>query len=89
MPARAAAVRALPWARIIAVARVVLHRLGEDVPPRDRDRLADIVKRSKADPRRVTLDERRDVVRILRQVDVGKLSREVAAIGVTGRLLKR
>ena len=57
--ARAAAVRALPWARILVIARIVMARFGQDL------------------------------VRILRQVDLGKLSREIAAVGATGRLLRR
>ncbi len=88
MPA-ASAVRALPWARILVLARVVATRLGEDIPPRDRERLTAILKASKADPRRLTPAERRDVLRILRQVDVAKLSREIAAVGATGKLLRR
>ena len=89
MAGRAAAVRALPWARIMVIARVVAARVGEDLSERDRRRLTAILKSSKGDPRKLTPAERSDVVRILRQVDVGKLSREIAAVGVTGRLLKR
>ena len=89
MPGPASAVRALPWARIMVIARVVANRVGEDISERDRKRLAAVVRRSKGDPRRLTPAERSDVVRILRQVDLGRLGREVAAIGVSGRLLKR
>jgi hypothetical protein len=85
----ASAVRALPWARILVLARIVVTRLGEDVPPRDRERLAAVLKASKGDPRRLTAAERRDVLRILRQVDVARLSREIAAVGATGKLLRR
>ena len=87
--ARAAAVRALPWARILVIARIVVSRLGEDVPPRDRERLAAVLRSSKGDPRRLSPTERREVLRILRQVDVARLSREIATVGATGRLLRR
>ena len=91
MPA-AAALRALPWKRILAVARIVLDRFADDIPKRDRSRLAALLRKSKGDPRRLTVDERREVVRIVRQVDVAKLGREVAgtlALARSGRLLKR
>ena len=91
MPA-AAGLRALPWKRILAVAQVVATRLADDIPAKDRKRLSDLVLKSKGDPRKLTEAERRDLVRILRQVDVGKLGREVAsllALARSGRLLKR
>jgi hypothetical protein len=83
------AVRALPWLQIVTIARVVLTELGEDIPPRDRRRLAELVRRSKGDPRRLSTAERREVLRILRQVDVPRLSRAVAKAGATTKLLKR
>jgi hypothetical protein len=86
------AVRALPWGRILAVARIVLDRFADDIPKKDRSRLAALLKKSKADPRRLTVAERREIVRIVRQVDVAKLGRDVAsilALAKSGRLLKR
>ena len=83
------AVRAVPWARIIFFARVVLNRLGEDISAKDRRRLTELVRVSKGDPRTLTKAERSEVVRIVRQVDLAKLSREIAAVGAGGRLLRR
>ncbi len=86
------AVRALPWARIFAVARIVLDRFADDIPKRDRERLSTLLKKSKGDPRKLTTPERRELVRIVRQVDVAKLGRDVAAtlaLAKSGRLLKR
>ncbi len=86
------AVRALPWARILGIARVVLERFSEDIPKKDRNRLATLLRKSKGDPRRLTVAERREIVRIVRQVDVLKLGREVGALlalARSGRLLKR
>ena len=91
MPA-ASGLRALPWKRILAVAQVVVTRLSDDIPKKDRDKLTKLLRTSKGDPRKLTDAERREVVRILRQVDVGKLGREVAsllALARSGRLLKR
>ncbi|HEV2062812.1 MAG TPA: hypothetical protein VGR12_08180 [Solirubrobacteraceae bacterium] len=91
MPA-AATLRALPWKRILAVARVVLERFADDIPKPDRQRLATLLRKSKGDPRRLTTAERREVVAIVRQVDVVKLGREVTAmlaLARSGRLLRR
>lgn len=83
------AIRAVPWARIILFARVVLARFGEDVSAKDRRRLTELVRRSKGDPRTLTKAERSELVRIVRQVDLARLSREIAALGAGGRLLRR
>ena len=87
-----APLRALPWGRILAVARVALERFSEDIPKKDRQRLAKLLRKSKGDPRRLTAAERREVVAIVRQVDVTKLGRDVAAmlaLARSGRLLRR
>ena len=87
-----APLRALPWGRVFAVARVVLERFSEDIPKKDRQRLARLLRKSKGDPRKLTSAERREVVQIVRQVDAAKLGREVAALlalARSGRLLKR
>jgi hypothetical protein len=85
----AAAVRALPWKRILVVAQIVVRRLGEDVPVKDRKRLQALVTASKGDPRRLTASERAEVLRIIRCVDVTKLRNEIAGAAVAGKLLKR
>ena len=85
----ATAARAIPWKRILAFARVVMARVSDDIPKKDRERLRRILAKSKADPRKVTPAERTEVLRILRQLDVQKLGRELAAVGLTAKLLKR
>ena len=85
----ASAARALPWKRIVAMGQIVLIRFGDDIPPRERKRLAELLRRSKGDPRRLSVEERREVVRIIRRVDVTRLARELAAAGAASRLLKR
>ena len=88
MPA-ASAVRGLPWKRILAVAQIVLNRLSEDIPAKDRRLLREILASSKGDPRRLSSDDRRHLLRILRQVDVVKLRNEVTGAMVAGKLLRR
>jgi hypothetical protein len=84
-----AAVRALPWKRILLVAQIVLAHLSEDIPTADRRRLAELVRRSKGDPRRLSRAERDDIVRILRRVELGRLGRDLAAATATTKILKR
>ncbi len=78
-------VRALPWKRILHVARVLL----EEVPPKDRKFLRQFLAKSKGDPRRLTSDERAEVVRILRAIDWTKVRNVVAHDAVMSRILRR
>jgi hypothetical protein len=84
-----ARIRALPWARILAIAQVVAVRVGEDIPAKDRQKLTSVVRKSKGNPRMLSAAERSEVLRILRQVDYPKLGRDVAAAAATAGLLKR
>ena len=88
----ASTVRALPWARILAIARVILERFGDDIPKKDRQRLNALLKRSKGDPRKLTVNERHELFTIIRKVDVARLGRDVASVAAlsrTAKLLKR
>ncbi len=82
-------VRAIPWARVFAVARIVANRLDEDVPAGDRKRVGELVRKSKADPRKLSAAERRELLRVLRQVDYQRMGRDVATAAAAARLLKR
>ena len=84
-----AAVRALPWTRILAIARVVLDRLGDDIPKKDRERLTKLLRKCKGDPRRLTVAERHEVFAIVRKIDLARLGRDVAGVAATAKLLKR
>ena len=81
--------RAIPWARVFAVARIVVDRVGEDVPAKDRKRIAALLREAKGDPRRLTPNERRELMRILRQVGYRRLGRDVAATAAAAKLLRR
>ena len=84
----AASLRALPWARILLIGRVVVDRLRDDIPPKDRQRLTTLLRKSKADPRRLTATERREILAVLRQIDTKKLSTALARDLGTRRLLR-
>jgi hypothetical protein len=81
-----AAARAVPWRLVLEVATVVWNRFRDDVPPKDRRRLGALVRKSKGDPRRLTLAERRELLEIIRRVDLKKMGRDVAGIVSARRL---
>lgn len=85
----AATPRAIPWRLILEVAGVVSTRFRDDVPSKDRARLTDLVRRSKGDPRALTAAERREVLAILRSVDIQRLGRDVTALVGARQLRKR
>ena len=82
-------VRAVPWARVFAVGRIVVNRVSEDIAVNDRQRVAALLRKSHGDPRKLTPAERRELLKILRQVDYAKLGRDVTAAAATAGLLKR
>ena len=84
-----AAVRSLPWKRILAIAKVILDRLGEDIPQKDRQRLTRLLRKSKGDYRNLTASERHEVFAIIRKVDLARMGRDVAGVAATAKLLKR
>ena len=81
--------RTIPWRLVLEVATVAVNRFRDDLQAGDRRRLTDLVRRSKGDPRRLTAAERREVLAILRRVDVQKLGRDVTAVVGTRGLRRR
>jgi hypothetical protein len=84
--------RTLPWAAILAIARLIYDRFREDVQPSDRRKLGTLLRKSRGNPTRLTARERDEVLAILRNVDVKRLGREVAGAATVSRatrLLKR
>ena len=80
--------RAVPWKLVLELATVLVNRFRDDVPAGDRRRLTGLVRTSKGDPRRLTAAERRELLEILRRVDVQRLGRDVTAL-VGARGLRR
>ena len=89
MAAPLAAARAIPWRLVVEVATLIYNRFRDDVPQKDRRRLGVLVRKSKGDPRRLTAAERRELLEIVKRVDVQRLGRDVAGVVGTRRLLKR
>ncbi len=80
--------RVIPWRLVLEVATVAVNRFRDDLEPRDRTRLTDLVRRSKGDPRRLTASERREMMAIIKRIDVQRLGRDVSAV-VGARQLRR
>jgi hypothetical protein len=79
VPALPVAAKAIPWRLVVEVATIVYTRFREDVPQKDRRRMGTLVRKSKGDPRRLTAAERRELLAMLRRVDVKRLGRDVSA----------
>lgn len=87
--ASASTVKAVPWRLVLEVGTVVVHRFQDDIPPAERRRLAELVKKSKGDPRRLTKNERKQLLTLLRSVDAVRLGRDVSAIVGANKLRRR
>jgi len=70
--------RALPWLALIDVARTGKQHLDRNLSAADRERVADIARRSKGDPRRISGRERQDLRRIARDLDLAGFARDLA-----------
>jgi len=87
---RGRVLRRTPYGRLLDVGWLVLTRLREDVPPADRTRLAEILRRNARNPRAITARDRTDLRRILGHVDLKKIGRDAALRQVPfGRGLRR
>ena len=85
----AAGLRAVPWKLVLEVATLVVTRFRDDVPPTERRKLTALVRKSKGDPRRLTAAERRQLLDLLKRVDVQRLGRDVTAVVGARRLRRR
>ena len=72
--------RPLPWLLLLDVAAATGRAL-HDVDPVDRARALEIAKRTKGLPHHVTPEERADLSRIARTIDVRKLAAQFAPRG--------
>jgi hypothetical protein len=69
--------RALPWLALIDVARTTKAHLDDHLTDRDRRRVAEIARRTKGNPRLLTDRERADLKRIARDLNAGRLARDL------------
>jgi hypothetical protein len=85
----AARLRAVPWRLVLEIATVVVTRFRDDLTPQDRRALTELVRRSKGDPRRLSAAERRQILDVLRRIDLARMGRDVTALVGARRLRRR
>jgi hypothetical protein len=82
-----ATAKAVPWAIVIGVTAEVARAAREhwnDLPPRDRTRLQELLRKSKGRPDRLSQSERDELVGLARRVDaVGFAKRVAPLLGAT------
>jgi hypothetical protein len=87
--------RAVPigWALLAAELVLATRRHWGQVNPRSRERLRELVVKSKGRPQNLTREERRELARLVGDLDLRTLSRELAKvaspIGFPGRRRRR
>jgi hypothetical protein len=74
---RLGALRAFSWLALFDAARTTLAHLDDRLDARDRRRVAAIVKRTKGDPRALTAKEKSELRLIARQLELGRLARDL------------
>lgn len=83
--------RALPWALVLQFAMAAREHWGA-LPPKDRERLREIVKRTKGRPQALTPGDRADLRQIAGSADLPGLARRIAVArgrGLGRRRLRR
>jgi hypothetical protein len=80
--------RAVPigWALLVFEALMVARRHWGNLKPRSRARVRELAGKSKGNPRNLTAHERRELVRIAREVDLRTLARDLGEVASPMRL---
>jgi hypothetical protein len=73
-------VRAMPWLMVFELA-VTLRKHWRRLEPADRNRLAELVRKSQGRPHRLTAEERADMRRLVAKLEPGQIARSVVPIG--------
>jgi hypothetical protein len=79
---RGAAVRAFPWARLLAAARaaVATKRHWDKLTPVERKQLVRLVRKSRGRPSNLSLRERNQLRRLVAKLELRRLGRDIAAL---------
>ena len=80
--ARRKALRGVPllWAFAVAEALSTTHRHFQGVDPRARRRAVELVRKSKGRPRNLTSAEKKELTRLVGEMDLWQLSKDLAAV---------
>ena len=81
--------RRVPWLLVFELARITWTHFSENVSERDRRRVAQILRRTKGDPRKLTLKEKLDLRAIGRRMNLGQLARDLVPFANDTRKKKR
>jgi hypothetical protein len=84
-PARFAVRRAVPWLLVADVAREGHRHWTTQLSGRERRRLLELLKRSGGRPSTLTVRERRELERLVAQLDLRAFARHAATAVVAGR----
>jgi hypothetical protein len=67
------------WAWAVAEALIATRRHWSGIEPRTRKRLTELVTKSRGRPSNLSRDEKRELGRLVGQMDLRRLTRELAA----------
>jgi len=70
----------MPWVMVFELA-VTLRKHWRRLEPKERARLAELVKKSQGRPMRLSVSERADVRRLVAKLEPGSIARSVMPIG--------
>jgi hypothetical protein len=78
-------IRAVPWLLVFEAARTVHAHVNDSLSPRERRRVAEILRASHGMPQHVTPAQREELKAIAGKLDVGRLSRDLVPAMVRAR----
>jgi uncharacterized membrane protein len=76
-------VRAIPWLLVFEAARTVRSHVMDSLSPKERRRVAEILRASHGNPMRVTEAQRKELRAIAGKLDVKKLGRDLVPHAVS------
>jgi len=82
-------IRAVPWLLLFEVARGVHSHVMDSLSPAERQRVAEILRKSKGRPANVTSREREELKRLAGQLDFKRLGRDLVPRVVAGQRRRR
>jgi hypothetical protein len=80
--------RAAPWLVVYEMARAAKDH-WDHLDARDRNRLAELVRRSKGRPHNLTRSERDEFVQLVRRLELLRLGSALGGAAITGRRKRR
>jgi hypothetical protein len=87
--ARLARLRAVPWLLLFEVARGLQSHIMDTLTPAERRKVAEILRRSKGNPAKVSARDREELRRLAGKLDFKRLARDLAPRVVAGQRRRR